>query len=251
MLKHLILIPVCTLILCCAQGCTSTESGPAGDSDSPAAATGGSGGSGNAGNAGADTAPPPPTATRGTAPDLRAELLAMVEKDQAVRRELIAAGADRPEKSLLEKVMAIDEANTARVKEIVAARGWPNSAMVGSDGCHAAFIIIQHADQATQEEMLPLVEASFRAGDLSGECFALLKDRVLMKRGEPQLYGTQILSFDRWKDGRPAVHPIADEKHVDARRAQLGMPPLADYLEMVKRVYFPEEAGEGEEQEEH
>jgi hypothetical protein len=27
--------------------------------------------------------------------------------------------------------------------------------------------------------------------------------------------------------------PIEDEAHVDARRAELGMPPLADYLKLV------------------
>jgi hypothetical protein len=234
MLKHHIFILIGTIILCCAPGCTGIESDPDGEPNPPAA------------ESAADTVSPPSTTSRYIASDLRAELFAMVEKDQAVRRELIAAGADRPSQALLEKVVFIDEANTARIREIVSEHGWPEAAMVGSDGCHAAFIIVQHADMATQEEMLPLVEASFRAGDLTGECFALLKDRVLMKRGEPQLFGTQILSFDQWKDGQPAVHPIADEEHVDERRAELGMPPLAEYLEMVKSVYFPE--GEDKEQ---
>jgi len=245
MSKHLILLLTCTLILCCAQSCTSTESGPAGDSGLPVAATGGSG---NAGGSN-DIAPPPPATSKCAAPSLRAELLAMVEKDQAVRRELIAAGADRPDRALLQKVTAIDEANTARVKEIVNEHGWPGAAKVGSDGCHAAFLIIQHADLATQEEMLPLVETAFLVGDLSGESLALLQDRVLMKKGEPQIYGTQILSFDKWKDGRPAVHPIADEEHVDERRVEMGMPPLKEYLEFVKRVYFPQKAAKETEKE--
>jgi hypothetical protein len=213
MLKHMISLVICVSALGCAQSRTAGETAPAGPTDLVDSTI--------------------------AAPELRAELLAMAEKDQAVRRELIAAGADNPDRKLLEKVIAVDSANTARIREIVAEHGWPGAALVGTDGCSAAFIIVQHAAQATQEEMLPLVEAAFRAGDLEGQSYALLLDRVLMKRGEPQVYGTQILSFDQWEDGRPAAYPIADEEHVDERRAEMGLPPLADYLEMVKRVYFP------------
>jgi hypothetical protein len=35
------------------------------------------------------------------------------------------------------------------------------------------------------------------------------------------------------QDGKLVPQPIEDEANVDARRKELGMPPLADYLKMV------------------
>ena len=175
-------------------------------------------------------------------PDLRAELLAMVEADQAIRQKLIAAGMAEPDPAILAEMMATDARHLARVIEIVDAHGWPGADLVGSDGSEAAFLIIQHGDLATQERMLPLVEAAYRAGDLSGQSYALLLDRVLMRQGKPQVYGTQAAPFEEWVDGEPIAAPIADEETVDARRAEVGLPPLAAYLAMLKAFYFPEAA---------
>jgi hypothetical protein len=37
------------------------------------------------------------------------------------------------------------------------------------------------------------------------------------------------------------VEPIEEEANVDARRAQLGLPPLAEYLELLNKMYGVEE----------
>jgi hypothetical protein len=44
---------------------------------------------------------------------------------------------------------------------------------------------------------------------------------------KPQVYGTQL---------RPNLKPfpIEDETHVDERRMQAGLPPLADYLSQIQ-----------------
>jgi hypothetical protein len=57
-----------------------------------------------------------------------------------------------------------------------------------------------------------------------------MTDRLLvMKDKKKQLYGTQLTS----KDGKLVPQPIEDEANVDARRKELGMPPLADFLKFV------------------
>ncbi len=55
-----------------------------------------------------------------------------------------------------------------------------------------------------------------------------------------QVYGTQAMTFDEWIDGEPALAPIEDEANVDVRRAEVGLPPLAAYRELLKRLYSPE-----------
>ncbi|HVF88274.1 MAG TPA: DUF6624 domain-containing protein [Pyrinomonadaceae bacterium] len=173
-------------------------------------------------------------------PALRQELLKMVEQDQAIRNELIKKGIEHPDKALEARMAKIDAANTARVKEIVRRHGWPGPELVGSDGTEAAFLIVQHADHAFQKEMLPLVRDAYRAGKLSGQSYALLLDRVRVGDGKPQVYGTQAKRFEHWKGGEPALEPIEDEANVDKRRAEVGLFPLSEYIELLKRIYFPQ-----------
>ncbi len=174
-------------------------------------------------------------------PALRRELLDMVDRDQAIRREWIAKGVEHPDASVVARMDAIDTANIARVKAIVRRYGWPGAALVGLDGSDAAFLIVQHADYAIQKQMLPLVKKAYQQGSLPGQDYALLLDRVLMREGKPQVYGTQARRFSEWKGHEPALMPIEDEANVDKRRASVGLFPLAQYKKMLKEAYFPQD----------
>ena len=173
-------------------------------------------------------------------PALRRELLKRVEQDQAIRNELISKGIEHPDEAILARMRTIDTANTERVRTIVRQYGWPGPELVGQDGTDAAFMLVQHADLAFQKEILPLVEKAYRGGRLSGQNYALLLDRVLVGEGKPQVYGTQAKPMGQWKDKEPVLQPIEDEAHVDKRRAEVGLMPLADYVKFLKQLYFPD-----------
>ena len=93
------------------------------------------------------------------------------------------------------------------------------------------------------EEVLPLVEKAYKSGKLSGQSYALLLDRVLVGSGKPQVYGTQAKRIEEWSGGEPVLEPIKDEANVDKRRTELGLSPLSEYREMLKRLYFPQDKG--------
>jgi len=173
-------------------------------------------------------------------PALRRELLKRVEQDQAIRNALISKGVKNPDQAILARMQAIDTANTERMRAIVNRYGWPGPELVGRDGAEAAFLLVQHADHAFQKEMLPLVQKAYRSGGLSGQSYAFLLDRVLVGEGKPQVYGTQAKRFEEWKGQEPALAPIEDEANVDKRRAEVGLPPLSEYRELLKRMYFPQ-----------
>ena len=173
-------------------------------------------------------------------PGLQHELLSRAEQDQAIRNELISHGVTNPDKTILARMQAIDTANTERMKAIVNRYGWPGPELVGRDGSEAAFLLVQHADLAFQQKMLPLVEKAYRSGGLTGQDYALLMDRVRVGEGKPQVYGTQAKRFEEWNGQEPTLQPIEDEANVDKRRAEVGLPPLAEYREMLKRMYFPQ-----------
>ena len=173
-----------------------------------------------------------------THPDLRAELMEMHAADQEIRHRLMAGGLATPDLALALEMMQGDAARTARLVEIVDAHGWPTAEMVGREAVGAAFLLVQHADASpdVQQRMLPLVEASWQAGDLSGQSYALLVDRVRVGQGEPQVYGTQTLPVHLWTDGEPTPAPLEDPEGVDARRAAMGMTPLAEYLQGIREM---------------
>lgn len=152
---------------------------------------------------------------------LRDELLNMAASDQDVRQ--LASKGD------FSRWAAVDDANRARLKEIVAQSGWPTVAMVGPDGATAAWLIAQHADrdQVFQREVLALMEPLVRQGQASGKNFAYLYDRTHY----PQRFGTQgsCVSRTEWQP-----FEIEDIARVDERRSALGLPPLAEYAKLFK-----------------
>jgi hypothetical protein len=103
----------------------------------------------------------------------------------------------------------------------VDAHGWPGQSLAGENGAHAAWLLLHHAELDFQEQCLPLLMEAVGRGDASPRDLAYLKDRVLMRRGEPQIYGTQYLV----KDGVPELWTVRDPEGLDERRAALGLEP--------------------------
>jgi len=72
---------------------------------------------------------------------------------------------------------------------------------------------------------------------LGGDKLALLEDRVLVREGNAQIYGTQLKRNQ--ETGALELEPITDEANVDKRRAEMGMESLADYLKRFDLEYTP------------
>lgn len=159
----------------------------------------------------------------------------MSRADQAARQALIAAGLNPPNAELLARMAKLDADNAAQLKKILRERGWPGKSLVGADGATAAFLIVQHADHdpAFQKEVLTLLREAYRSGEASGEHLALLTDRVLVAEGKPQRYGSQADIVD----GKIVVKPVEDETNLDRRRAELGLPPMNEYIELMRKAY--------------
>ncbi len=166
---------------------------------------------------------------------LRVELEQMHAEDQAVRGDVWAVvqefGTESPQyEALREQGLEVDAKNIARLIEILEEHGWPGHSLVGEVACTGAFLILQHADLPIQKTYLPLLREATAAGESKTTALALLEDRIRLHEGEKQIYGSQ---FVRGKDGQAELWPIEDEAHVDERRAQVGLEPLASYLERV------------------
>jgi hypothetical protein len=139
--------------------------------------------------------------------------------------------------SLYQQMKLHDAQNEARVKAIIAQYGWPGKSLVGRDGSSTAFLVLQHSNLATIQEYLPLIRQAAAKGELGKGELALMEDRVLVFQQQPQVYGSQVRS--NASTGKMEFFPIADEAHVDERRAAMGLGTLAEYGKMFSIDYVP------------
>ena len=167
---------------------------------------------------------------------LRGELLRMAEEDRRTREELLRAGR-LPRDAYSPVMREVHERNNARMREIIAAHGWPGRSLVGEEACEAAWLVVQHAalDAELQGACLPLLERAVATNDAPAWQHAYLFDRVRQARGEPQVYGTQYV----WGAGGKSVPwEIEDPEGVDERRRAIGLSTLE---ENTKRIHAEDE----------
>jgi hypothetical protein len=172
-------------------------------------------------------------ASQATAPEyeaLRKELLAMRESDQRFRDAApLSINPTEAELAIIKQQDAIDRANMARLGQIVQKYGWPGIKQVGEQASSAAFLILQHAGLEEQRRYFPIFKAAVAQKNARADQVAMLEDRILLSEGKNQVYGTQVRSGPD-TGGKLVLHPIEDERNVDARREAVGLQPLAEYL---------------------
>jgi hypothetical protein len=174
--------------------------------------------------------------------ELRKELLCRVAEDQEARKEFMEWQRRKPAADpkadkeagapAARKMREIDRRNTEWMKGIVDRHGWPGKSLVGDDGAHAAWLLVQHADhdRAFQKRCLALLAEAVKKGEATGANLAYLTDRVRVGDKQKQVYGTQFKTVD----GKLVPESIEDEANVDKRRKEVGLPTLAEYLKQAE-----------------
>lgn len=122
-----------------------------------------------------------------------------------------------------------DSVNLIQVKAILDTYGWLGPDVVGRQGSSTLFLVIQHADLKTQQRYLPKMREAVKSGKAAPYNLALLEDRVLMRQGKKQMYGSQIGRND--KTGIYYVVALEDPDNVDKRRTSMGLGPLQEYVQ--------------------
>lgn len=121
-----------------------------------------------------------------------------------------------------------DSINLIKVKKILDERGWLGADVVGNQGNSTLFLVIQHADLETQEKYLPMMREAVKKGNARPANLALLEDRVALRKGGKQIYGSQI--GRNQESGEYYVLPLIDPDNVDKRRAEVGLGAMQDYV---------------------
>jgi hypothetical protein len=159
---------------------------------------------------------------------LREHLRAMVAQDQEAR---LAFNQARMEET--------DAENRPEVLRIFDRYGWVTNSLAGKDAAHNFWLLVQHQTSEIQQRLLPALEKAAKDGNASMSDYAYLYDRVQMGLDKPQHWGTQA----KCTKSKPVLYPVDDLAGLDARRKELFMPPIREYLQMDYLVKFCAQQG--------
>jgi len=164
-------------------------------------------------------------------------LVAVLDKiyfdDQSTRNQIRAMeekyGRNSEEMDAFwQTILKKDSINLIKVSKILDERGWPSKKLIGKRGTSTLFLVIQHASQEAQEKYLPLIEKAVADNNLPKRQYAMFYDRLLLRRGKRQVYGTQLAINNESKI--PYVLPLEDPINVDIRRAKMGLNTMQENL---------------------
>ena len=176
-------------------------------------------------------------ALRPEIPQLAEQLYQIHHLDQDLRKTLGETrkryGPKSPQMdSLWIKINLLDSINLLEIKQMLDAHGWLGPKQVGHRGNTTLWLVIQHADLATQEHYLPMMQAAADAGKASCGNLAYLEDRILVRKNQKQWYGSQ-----HYKPNGSNVtlyFPVEDPDNLNDRRESMGLSPFS--LELIEEI---------------
>ncbi|AFL80236.1 hypothetical protein Aeqsu_0728 [Aequorivita sublithincola DSM 14238] len=196
--------------------------------------------------------------------DLKNELKLILLKDQGFRELFIGGISDERKQELLKELSISekdfsenemklfnrnDSLNLVEVEKIIKEYGYPEKSLVGEPENEAAWFVIQHSDKI--EEYFPLIEKASEKVELKRSKVAMMEDRMLMHKGEPQIYGTQgkdlhiVNDQNKQKEFFQLIWPIKNPENVNELRKTVGLnSTIEDYAQQLGieyKVYTIEE----------
>lgn len=121
---------------------------------------------------------------------------------------------------LAKRSIKTDSCNLDKVSRILSETGYPRKSQVGEFAAQAVWLVIQHSDIDHLKQFLPQLEEACRQGDIAPALIATTKDRIDVREGRPQKYGTQ-------RDGSGKLCPLLDASRVNEWRQEVGLPQIA------------------------
>ncbi|QHT70667.1 hypothetical protein GXP67_30455 [Rhodocytophaga rosea] len=121
-----------------------------------------------------------------------------------------------------------DSSNLVVVEKILDTYGWLYPEQIGKRANSTLFLVIQHSNQQTQEKYLPMMRQAVREGKALPQDLALLEDRILLGKGELQVYGSQIGTDPQ--TGEMYVLPVVDPDRINERRTKVGLDSIEEYI---------------------
>jgi hypothetical protein len=132
---------------------------------------------------------------------------------------------------------SVFKTNKARLEKIFILYGYPGYNLVGKKGELNFWLMTQHCDFDTsfQIRVLEKMKIEVENNNADPRNFGLLTDRILINKGKPQIYGTQVTYSSI---GQAYPKNLADSANVNKRRSEIGFEPLEEYLNLMTKSHF-------------
>lgn len=169
-------------------------------------------------------------------PEYARELLSMIGDDQALDYYIDMAKGYFAKNGIVphwyyplgKMKYDIGAGNFERLQQLLQEKGWPNYSKVGELAADALLLAINHHESdAVREMFIERIKEACLAGEGSCMEYAKIQDRILVNKGELQIYGMQ---FRYGKDRKLEPFPVENPEYVDQRRKVIGLEPLKVYL---------------------
>ncbi len=119
-----------------------------------------------------------------------------------------------------------DSVNLLIVTNVIDTYGWLGRGSVGFIGNYSLALIIQQAELNVQEKYLVKMRTAFENKNVESQDLALVEDKVALRKGQKQLYGSVVVTVGN----KNYVAPIEDVENLNKRRTALGLKPMNEYL---------------------
>ena len=159
---------------------------------------------------------------------LESHFINSIKQRNRVKTTLGKYGPGSKEFSILNKeIQQSDSMISLQVIAIITKYGWLGKDVVGETANEELFLAIQHTNVATMEKYYDLLEASAKSGKSNKEDMAKMKDRILVLKHLPQIYGTQYY-WDATLNSF-AFHTLENPELIDKKRKAVGLSRLKKY----------------------
>jgi VWFA-related protein len=163
---------------------------------------------------------------------LKEQLVKMALRQSELLQQVVQK--DQTKKSDKEKLNKTYEDNSAKLCQVLKTNGWPTTPLVEEGGVRATFEILKNAGTfELQRDLLPVIVAAIKKDPVQKREFAGLIDRLSMKAGRKQIFGTQAVSIG----GFLVLYPVENEAKLDSLRALYDLEPMDEYKRTLERTY--------------
>lgn len=168
--------------------------------------------------------------------DQRYRKLMMVEdpeKRALLGKEMGLQPADY-EGDLWARQIVLDTSNLRRIEYLLQNSGYPGKSKVGEPTNTAAWYVIQHNPEKIPT-YLDMMKKAGKNDEIPFRLVAMMEDRYLMNEEQPQIYGTQGMTYP---SAPPFIWPIKDPATVNKRREEAG---FTQSIEAYSKMLFGED----------
>jgi len=133
---------------------------------------------------------------------------------------------------------SVFETHKRLLDDIYKKYGYPGKNLVGEQGAHFYWLMVQHCDKHPdfQQKILVAMKKQVDKGNATAIDYAYLTDRVALNTGKKQLYGTQLTYNTKICQAYP--RPVDDSVNLNSRRKAIKLPPIEQYLNELSESHF-------------